>query len=204
MRDCGLSGRTRRRFIKTTVRDLKATSAGNVLDRAFDARQMNEKWVTDITYLPTQEGWVYLASIMDLFSRRIVGYSMAEHMRVELVLEALKNAVALRRPGAGLLHHSDQGSQYTSYDYQKELTLNRMVCSMSRKGECWDNSVAESFFGRLKEEVMPHGGWKSRQDAIDAVREYIDAFYNSKRIQKRLGYICPIEYELLEAATAAA
>ena len=153
--------------------------------------------MTDITYLPTKEGWVFLAAIVDLFSRRIVGYSLADNMQVRLALDVMSNALKSRRPLPGLLHHCDRGSQYTSGVYRDLLTEHGIVCSMSRRGLCWNNSVAESFFGRLKEELMPYGGWETRADAIDAIYEYIDCFYNLQRIQKWLGYMSPVGYELL-------
>ena len=204
MRESGLRGRTRRKGTKTTVSDPTHFPAPNTLDRDFDATKANQKWVTDITYLPTKEGWVYLAAVVDLFSRKIVGYSMADNMLVRLALDAMSNALENRRPLPGLLHHSDRGSQYTSGIYRDLLTKHGIVCSMSRRGQCWDNSVAESFFGRLKEELMPYGGWETRADAIDAVSEYIDCFYNLQRIQKRLGYMSPVGYELLSSSAQVA
>lgn len=197
MREHGLAGRTSRKFVKTTVSDSSAAPAENLLNRDFTALAPNQKWVTDITYLPTDEGFVYLAAINDLFSNKVVGWSMANHMRTELVLDALSKAILDRRPEHGLLHHSDRGSQYTSQAYQKALSDAGIICSMSRRDECWDNACAESFFGRLKEEILHGRRWKTRQEAIAAVRAYIEGFYNSQRIQKRLGYMSPLSYELV-------
>ena len=174
------------------------------MDRDFDAANANQKWVTDITYLPTKEGWVYLAAIVGLFSRRIVGYSLADNMQVRLSLDAVSNTLKSRQPLPGFLHHSDRGSQYTSGVYRDLLTEHGIVCSMSHRGQCWDNSVPESFFGRLKEKLMPCGGWETRADAIDVISEYIDCFYNLQRIQKRLGYMSPVGYELLTSSAQVA
>ena len=204
MRESGLRGRTRCKKTQTTVSDPTHSPAPNTLDRDFDATKVNQKWVTDITYLSTKEGWVYLAAIIDLFSRRVVGYSLADNMQVKLALDAMNNAITNRQPMPGLIHHSDRGSQYTSRVYRDLLTEHGFICSMSRRGQCWDNSVAESFFGRLKEELMPHGGWETRADAVDAVSEYIDCFYNLQRIQKRLGCMSPVGYELLAASAQVA
>lgn len=195
MQEHGLRGRTRRRSVKTTVSDPMAKVAPNVLDRPFSASAANTKWVTDITYLPTAEGWLYLAVVVDLYSRRIVGHATADNLRTELALQALDNAVGRRKPEPGLLHHSDQGCQYTSFRYQQQLASYGMVCSMSRRGQCWDNCVVESFFGRLKEELLPMAAWESRQQAAAHVVAYIEGFYNVKRVQKRLGYLSPIAYE---------
>lgn len=196
MRENGLTGIRRRRFTKTTDSSHGLAVADNILDRRFVADAPNRKWVTDITYIATDEGWVYLAAIIDLYSRRVVGFAMAEHMRVELVLQALDRAVSERRPGRGLLHHSDRGSQYASHSYQRALTKHGMVCSMSRRAECWDNCVAESFFGRLKEELVYRKTYATRAQAVADVADYINKFYNARRLQKRLGYVCPIEYEV--------
>lgn len=199
MREAGLQGRTRRKFVTTTRVVELAEPAENILSRHFRAESPNQKWVTDITYLSTKQGFVYLAAIVDLFSNHVVGYALADHMRSELVLQALDMATQQRKPPAGLLHHSDRGSQYTSKIYQEALRGKNITCSMSRKGECWDNACAESLFGRLKEE-MGHKLWETKQDAVDDVRDYIEKFYNTTRIQKRLGFLSPVMYELRQAA----
>ena len=198
MREACLTGRSRRKFIRTTRVDKEVKPAENILARDFRANGPNEKWATDITYLATKEGFVYLAAILDLFSNHVVGFATADHMRTELALQALKMAVEQRRPAAGLLHHSDRGSQYTSSIYQDTLRASDIDCSMSRKGECWDNACAESIFGRLKEE-LGHKVWETKRDAEDAVRDYITRFYNTNRIQKKLGYLSPVKYELQQA-----
>ena len=154
MRKNGLSGNRKRKFVKTTQSGHKLPVAENLVKRNFVASGPNQKWVTDITYLGTPDGWIYLASIMDLFSRRIVGWAMDVNMEVELTLTALQRAVKARNPPPGLIHHSDRGSQYASGPYQAALKKYGMICSMSGKGECWDNAPAESIFGRLKEELF--------------------------------------------------
>lgn len=199
MREACLTGRTSRKFVTTTQVNEAEKPAENLLNRDFVATGPNQKWVTDITYLATKNGFVYLAAIQDLFSNRVVGFALAEHMRADLVLQALDMAVQQRRPTEKLLHHSDRGSQYTSKLYQKALQLRNIKCSMSRKGECWDNACAESFFGRLKEE-LGHELWETKQHAIETVRDYIERFYNTTRIQKRLGFLSPIMYEMRQAA----
>ncbi|RYF47704.1 MAG: IS3 family transposase [Cytophagaceae bacterium] len=199
MREACVAGRTRRKFTSTTRVNEAEKPAENIMNRDFVAAKPNTKWVTDITYLPTKEGFVYLAAIIDLFSNHVVGFSLADHMRTEMVLDALQMAVSERKPAAGLLHHSDRGSQYTSKAYQEALAQSQITCSMSRKGECWDNACAESLFGRLKEEIG-HKLWETKQDAIDEVQDYITRFYNPTRIQKKLGFLSPVGYELREAA----
>ena len=200
MQEHGLVGRSSRKFVKTTHRDETMPAASNLLARDFSASGVNQKWAGDITYLATDEGWVYLAVLLDLFSRRVVGWALADHLKTELALEALNMAIIERRPLRGLMHHTDRGCQYTSASYRQRLRDNGFECSMSRKGECWDNSVSEAFFGRLKEEAIHGRKFKTRAEVIRVVNEYIQYFYNAKRIQKRIGYLCPIEYELILAA----
>ena len=173
--------------------------APNLLNRNFIASRPNEKWVTDITYLRTADGWVYLAAMMDLFSRRIVGWTTADHLGVELPLAALSHAVGQRRPKAGLIHHSDRGGQYASAAYQAALSSYGMVCSMSRRAECWDNAVAESLFDRLKEELIYRLQWESRSHVEIAVDSYFRHFYNAQRLHLTLAYLSPVEYELRAA-----
>ena len=153
-------------------------------------------WVTDITYVWTDEGWLYLAAILDLFSRRVVGHAMSERIDRALVLEALRDAVGRRVPDVGLLHHSDRGSQYASADYRAALASAGIECSMSRKGDCWDNAVAESFFATLKTELVHEADWATRAEARSAIFEYLEVFYNRRRIHSSIGYVSPEEFEL--------
>jgi transposase InsO family protein len=187
-------GKQRRRFCRTTDSRHDHPVAENVLDRKFTVESPNEAWVTDITYIRTNEGWLYLAAILDLFSRRVVGYAMSSLIDRELVLRALAAALAHRRPSRKLLHHSDRGSQYASEDYQEALRAAGFICSMSRRGNCWDNAVAESFFGTLKSELGDTFG--SRALGHVSIADYIDNFYNPVRRHSTLDYLSPIEYEL--------
>ena len=153
--------------------------------------------MADITYVPTDEGWLYVAVVLDLFSRRVVGLSMSASIDRKLALEALGQAVRLRRPEIGLLHHSDRGSQYASMEYQDALRQYGVQCSMSRRGNCWDNAVAESFFSTLKVELVHDEHFASRAHAEAAIREYVERFYNVERLHSALGYVSPIEFELM-------
>jgi len=155
----------------------------------------NSCWVSDITYLWTLEGWLYLAVILDLFSRRVVGWALSQRLERGLALEALRAALRERQPAPGLLHHSDRGSQYASHDYQQLLALHGIRSSMSRSGNCWDNAVAESFFASLKVELVYPSRWQTRAQARSAVFEYIEAFYNRRRRHSTLGYLSPVEFE---------
>lgn len=195
MRCEGLRARRRRRFVKTTDSRHDLPVAGNVLDRNFTATEPNRVWTTDITFIWTTEGWLYLAVIIDLFSRLVVGWSMSERIDRQLVLTALGMAKARRWPAAGLLHHSDRGSQYASEDYRKALEAGLMICSMSRKGNCWDNAVAESFFSTLKMELVYRTDYSTREAARASIFEYIEAFYNRERRHSSLGYLSPVEFE---------
>ena len=206
MRQQGLSGLLRRRFRRTTDSQHDQPVAPHLLERRFTVSRPNEVWVADLTYIRTWEGWLYLAVILDLYSRRVVGYCLAEHLRVELVLGALEMALGRRRPEGPLMHHSDQGSQYAAALYQKKLSEAGLVCSMSRKGNCWDNAVVESFFGSLKTELIHRRVWPTRRSARSAIHAYIELFYNSQRRHSYLGYKSPVEYETLfeeQAALAA-
>jgi len=197
MRENGLVATRPKRFRKTTDSSHQQPIAENVLDGSFDVPGPNRAWVTDITYIRTWEGWLYLAVIIDLFSRRVVGWSMADHMRMELVLNALNMALGERVVQKGnLVHHSDRGSQYASEKYRETLKQHGIVCSMSRKGNCWDNAVAESFFATLKKELMDRDSWPTRKIAKSAVHEYITMFYNLHRRHSYLGYLSPVEYEI--------
>lgn len=196
MRQQGIRAKTKKKFVPRTTQSLhEQPVAGNLLNREFTADRPNQKWVTDITYIPTDEGWLYLAGVMDLFSRKIVGWSMAEHMRTDLVSEALRMAIWRRQPGAGLLHHSDRGIQYASDAYQQLLHAHHMEASMSRRGDCWDNACAESFWGTLKTELVNHEHYASREAARQSIFEYIEVFYNRKRLHSSLGYQSPEAFE---------
>jgi putative transposase len=196
MRVNGIEARRKRRFCRTTDSRHPFPIAENLLARQFEVAGTNEAWVTDITYIPTGEGWLYLAAILDLYSRRVVGWAMSDRITRQLALDALAMAVRVRRPGAGLLHHSDRGSQYASDDYRSALKGRGIVCSMSRKGDCWDNAVAESFFGTLKTELVDRIVYPTRAIAEASVDEYIDVFYNHQRRHSHNDYKSPVEYEL--------
>jgi putative transposase len=196
MRDLGLEGRRKRRFRATTDSRHRFPVAPNVLMRDFDVAAPNTAWVTDITYLATLDGWLYLAVILDLFSRRVVGYAMSERIDRALVLEALGQALG-QRPGVrDLIHHSDRGSQYASHDYRKALDQAGITCSMSRRGDCWDNAVVESFFGTLKMELLYELPLQTSEATRSAVADYLEAFYNVRRRHSSLDYQSPVEFEL--------
>lgn len=195
MRKAGVQCQQRRRYKITTLSQPKQLIAENLLNRAFSVTVPNRVWVADITSLWTQEGWLYLAAVLDLFSRRVIGWALANHMRASLVSAALLMALGRRQPPAGLLHHSDRGSQYTSDDYQAYLRQAGMTVSMSRKGNCWDNSVMERFFGSLKSERTAHQRYVTREEAKKDVIDYIEMFYNSQRLHSSLGYVTPLQFE---------
>jgi transposase InsO family protein len=196
MRQTGLQGKVKRKFVPRTTDSAHAQPiAPNVLDRQFTAPSPNRKWAGDITYIPTDEGWLYVAGLIDLCSRRIVGWSMADHMQTDLVADALTMALIRRQPPAGLLHHSDRGVQYASDDYQALLQDNRIQVSMSGKGDCWDNAVMESFWATLKTELVHHEHYATRQQARRSIFEYIEVFYNRKRLHSSLGYVSPEAFE---------
>ena len=197
MRENGLAGRIRKRFRRTTDSNHAFPIAENVLGRDFVAAAPNEAWVTDITYIWTREGWLYLAAIVDLYSRMVVGWAMSERIDRQLCLDALAMAVKARRPAPGLVHHSDRGSQYASTEYRKALENNEMICSMSRKADCWDNAVAESFWSTLKAEAIENVDFPTRTAARQTVFEFIEVFYNRKRIHSTIGYRTPAEQESL-------
>jgi transposase InsO family protein len=185
--------------VVTTHADPATTPAGNVLDRAFQADAPNQKWVADVTYIPTGSGWMYLAVVLDLFSRRVVGWAMSGKQDEALVEQALVMAWTHRRPEAGLLHHSDRGCQYTSQAYQAFLREHGMQVSMSRKGNCWDNAVLERFFGTLKRECTARARFVTHEQARSALFEYIEAYYNRVRKHSTLGYLSPVQFELLHS-----
>jgi len=195
MRAAGLRARERRRFRCTTDSKHQMAIKGNLLARRFAVAAPNTGWVTDITYLWTLEGWLYLAVILDLFSRRVIGWALSERLERGLALEALAMALKQRQPSRGLLHHSDRGSQYASHEYQQLLARYGILSSMSRSGNCWDNAVAESFFATLKLELVYQTRWATRAEARSAVFEYIELFYNRQRRHSALGYLCPTEFE---------
>jgi transposase InsO family protein len=195
MREAGIQAIQKRKFKVTTDSRHNLPVAENILNREFTASSPNKRWVTDITYIPTEEGWLYLAAVMDLYSRRIAGYSMQKDLNRELVIKALNNAVTNRWPGQGLLVHSDRGSQYASSDYQQLLRQYGFICSMSRKGDCWDNSPMESFFKTLKTELVYQRHFKTRAEAELEIFEYIEVFYNRFRLHSALGYEIPEEFE---------
>ena len=202
LRDLGLVGLPRKRFRQTTDSQHQLPVATNVLDRDFDAARPNERWSTDITYLWTAEGWLYLAVVLDLFSRRVVGWALQPHLRTTLALDALEMALGRRGPAAGLVHHSDRGCQYAADAYQRVLRAHGVVCSMSRKGNCWDNAVTESFFATLKTELVHRQPWPTRRGIQDAVAAYIEGFYNPYRLHSSLGYVSPNDYERRQARQA--
>ncbi|MCY1066671.1 IS3 family transposase [Nannocystis sp. RBIL2] len=196
MREEGIQGRRRPKFTRTTDSNHRLPVADNVLDRNFTASKPDKAWVADITYVWTLEGWLYLAVIIDLFSRRVVGWSMADHMRTELVLGALRAALGHREPSdEGLVFHSDRGSQYAADDYREALRQAGMTCSMSRKGNCWDNAVAESFNSTLKTELVHRTIFLTRENARTTISEWIEVFYNRQRRHSSIGYSTPIAYE---------
>ena len=195
MREHGIRAKAPRRFVRTTDSRHDRPVAANVLDRDFDPAGPNVSWCADITYIPTREGWVYLAVVEDLFSRRIVGWSMAETMESRLVVDALAMAVAGRRPGAGLLAHSDRGSQYASDHYQRALAADGIVCSMSGVGQCWDNAPVESFFGSLKRELRPGEVFATPDHARAEIFEYLEVYYNRVRLHSSLGFLSPEAFE---------
>lgn len=195
MRRHGLVAKSRRRFRATTNSKHDYPVAENLLNRRFNVDAPDKVWVSDITYIPTQEGWLYLASVMDLYSRRIVGFAMSERMTRDLAIDALAIAIRQRKPKEGLIHHSDRGVQYASEDYQSLLTQHKMICSMSRKGDCWDNAAMESFFGSLKTECTHHRHYHSRNEARRDVFCYIEVFYNKDRLHSTLSYKSPAQFE---------
>jgi len=195
MREMGLQGVCPRKFRVTTDSDHEHPLAENVLARNFEASAPNEKWTTDITYIWTAEGWLYLAVVMDLFSRRIVGWSMADHLESSLCLDALSMAIGYRTNVEGLIHHSDRGVQYASHAYRDALDAHGIECSMSRRANCWDNAVAESFFGTFKNELIYRRPWLTRTEAIDATQEYIEIFYNRIRRHSTIGNVSPATFE---------
>jgi putative transposase len=200
MRENGIRAKQARRFKATTDSDHDAPVAANLLDRQFEVDRPDRVWTADITYIWTREGWLYLAAILDLFSRRVVGWSLGKRIDAQLTLRALRAALWSRKPAPGLLHHSDRGSQYACGDYQDVLDEHGIVCSMSRKGDVWDNAVSESFFKSLKVERVNDRDYWTREQATTDISDYIERFYNRTRRHSYLGYVSPVEYELRNAA----
>ena len=195
MREQQLRARRHRRFVRTTDSNHTLPTPPNVLARAFKVSAPNRAWAGDVTYIPTREGWLYLAVLLDLYSRRVIGWGMSEHNDESLTLSALQMALAQRQPGRGLVHHSDRGTTYASGTYQDVLARHGVVCSMSRKGNCWDNAVVESFFSSLKFECGDGEPFTSRDSARRQVIEYVLSFYNPTRLHSYLGYRSPMEFE---------
>jgi putative transposase len=198
MRDNGLSGKTPRRFRRTTDSRHGHRIAPNLVARDFTAEAPNRVWVGDMTYVPTLDGWLYLAILLDLFSRRVVGWAMSDSIDTELALEALLMATRRRTPEPGLIHHTDRDCRYASDDYQSALRRSGMVASMSGKADCWDNAVAESFFATLEKELLD-GPMQTRSSMRKSIADYIETYYNSTRLHSHLDYVSPLEYELMAA-----
>jgi putative transposase len=195
MQEHGLSARKKKRKLRTTDSNHDLPIAPNLLEQDFTADAPDKKWMSDFTYLETREGWLFLAGVLDAYSRKIVGWSMSEHHDTELVHAALHMALLQRRPGADLIHHSDRGSEYASSRYQSLLREHQIQISMSKKGDCYDNAVIESFWATLKKECTEDGIFPSRDEAKKAVFEYIEVYYNRKRRHSFLGYLSPVHYE---------
>jgi transposase InsO family protein len=200
MKRAGIRSVMHRRFVaRTTDSDHELPVAPNLLDRQFAAKLPDQKWCCDITYVPTGEGFLYLAAVMDVCSRRIVGWSMADHLRTELCADALAMALRSRRPGGGggggLIHHSDRGVQYASVDYQRLLQSLDIVVSMSRVGDCYDNAMMESFWGTLKTELVHHRDYRTREEASSSIFRYIECWYNRRRRHSAIGYQSPEQFE---------
>jgi len=195
MRENGIFSRLRRKYKATTNSNHSYPVAPNLLNQNFTADKPNEKWVGDITYIPTDEGWLYMAGIEDLFQRKVTGWAFSSRITKELTIAALEQAVGKECPQTGLIFHSDRGSQYAAYDYQDTLRKYGIIQSMSRKGNCYDNACMESFFSTLKKDIIYGKRFKTREEAKQLIIEYIETFYNCKRIHSTLGNMSPMEYE---------
>lgn len=195
MKKLGIRSKVARKFVSTTDSRHNRPVAENLLERDFEAMGPNQKWVADITYIRTREGWLYLAGVMDLWSRRIVGWSVSETIDAALVCDAINMAIRCRCPGSELIHHSDRGIQYASEKFQQLLGLHGITCSMSRKGDCWDNAPVESFFGKLKTEHIGPRVYRDRYEAEQELFWYIEVFYNRQRRHASLGYRSPVQFE---------
>lgn len=194
MREQGLRSKVCRKYKATTNSKHNLPVAENLLNREFTADKPNQKWVSDITYIPTDEGWLYLAGILDLHGRELAGWAMDSRMKKELVMDAFRQAIGRRGYPKGVLIHSDRGSQYCSNEYQQLLRQHQFICSMSRKGNCWDNAPMESFWGKLKQEWLNDKHFRTRDEAKAAIFYYIEVFYNRQRRHSANGYMCPSEY----------
>jgi putative transposase len=195
MREAGVQVRHRKKYKVTTDSNHQHPVFDNLLSRQFDVSNPDQVYASDITYIWTQEGWLYLAVVIDLCSRKVVGWSMSTRMKAQLVCDALRMAIWRRRPKAGLIHHSDRGSQYASKSFRRLLKAHGFIGSMSRKGDCWDNAVVESFFGSLKQERVQWRNYQTRNEAQQDVLNYISMFYNSYRLHSYLGYVSPNDFE---------
>ena len=195
MRDNGIQAKTKKKFKATTDSKHSMPVSENLLDREFEVSRPNTVWTSDISFVWTREGWMYLAVVLDLFSRRIVGWAMDKRIKKKLVIDALEMTIGRRRPEPGLLCHSDRGSQYASDDYQKVLTKHGFIGSMSRKGNCWDNAPIESFFSSLKRERVYHNTYRKRLEARTDIFNYIECWYNPYRLHSTLGYQSPAQFE---------
>jgi putative transposase len=195
MGQAGLAGQIKRRRGKTTIRVPGVRTAPDLVERDFDPTEPNRLWSADITYIRTWEGWLYLASVMDLYSRRIVGWALADHLRAEIVVDALEMAVNRRRPDRGLVHHSDQGSQYTSLVFTRRCRQVGIDVSMGSRGDCFDNAAHESFHASLKKDLIHRRAWPTKAEARTAVFEYVETFYNRRRRHSRLGMLSPADFE---------
>lgn len=198
MKKYGIQARTYKVWKKTAIDKMHQEVAPNYVNQKFIVDAANQTWVSDITYIATGEGWLYVAVVLDLFSRKIVGFSMSNRMQTDLVKRALQQAVMNRNPGSGLIHHSDRGSQYTSEDFKKTAQQYGIILSMSGKGNCYDNAVIESFFHSLKTEHANFCTFKTKEEAMDSLFEYIEVFYNKKRSHSTLGYMSPQEFEAMK------
>lgn len=203
MHEAGLQGRVRKKYKSTTQADLAHSPAEDLVRRNFDVDAPNTVWVVDMSYLPTKEGWLYLAVVLDLHSRLVVGWSMGERLTTDLPLSALRMAFDRRRPPPGLIHHSDRGSQYTSHLYRSALEAQGALASMGKKGDCFDNAVVESFFSTLKRELLLDQVFSTRQEGRSQVFEYVEVFYNRQRRHSTLGYRSPVEFERIRERVAA-
>jgi len=206
MREMNLQSKAqkRRKFVVTTDSNHQEPIAPNRLQRDFTATAPDQKWVADLTYVPTAEGWAYVAAVVDLFSRRVVGWAVGDSLESSLVLDALDNALSTRRPRAGLIHHSDRGVQYASCSHRELLAAHDIECSMSRRGNCWDNAPAERFMNSLKNEWTEHHSYQTVEEVHQSVFKYIEIFYNRERLHQALGYVTPVEFEANHRGSKAA
>jgi len=199
MKQANIQSKLRRKFVVTTNSKNTTAPAPDLLQRDFKTEQPDTAWVSDTTFIPTREGWLYLAVVLDLFSRQVIGWAMSKHNDAQLVQDALTMAIWRRGKVKSVIVHSDQGSTYASSHYQRQLRVNQLICSMSRKGECLDNAVAESFFGSLKNEMVYHEDYRTRQQARQSIFEYIEVFYNRQRRHATLNYMTPVQFEDVHA-----